>query len=114
MVVDDQRETAETFCALLSLLGHTTRFVTNPLEALSTAKEFRPEIAFMDIGMPGLNGWDVVRLFRQDPLFRGLKVYALTAYSSEEDRRKSREAGFDLHLVKPIGTAELETLLSQR
>ena len=114
LVVEDQHEAAQTFCALISMLGHTAKFVTNPLEALSTAKEFRPEVAFMDIAMPGLNGWDVVRMFRQDPLFRTLKIYAVTAYSSDEDRRKSRDAGFDQHLVKPIGTAQLEELLSQR
>jgi CheY-like chemotaxis protein len=111
LIVEDQRETAEMFSALVSLLGHTPCFVTNPVEALSTAKEFRPEIAFMDIGMPGLNGWEVVRLFRQDPLFRSLKIYALTAYGTDEDRRKSRDAGFDLHLIKPIAMAQLEQLL---
>lgn len=100
------------FSAVVSLLGHTPRFVTNPVEALSAAKEFRPEVAFMDIGMPTLNGWQVVRMFREDPLFRSLKIYALTAYGTAEDRQKSLEAGFDLHLIKPIATAQLEQLLA--
>ena len=105
-------DSAQSLAALIAVLGHTPKFVTNPLEALSTAKDFRPEIALMDIGMPGLNGWEVVRLFRQDPLFRSLKIYALTAYSQKEDLQRSHEAGFDRHLTKPISTAQLEELLS--
>jgi CheY-like chemotaxis protein len=112
LVVEDQSDTAESFCSLLSVLGHTARFVTNPLEALTIAKDFRPEVVFLDIGMPALNGWAVVRLFRQDPLFRTLKIFALTAYSGDADRQQSRDAGFDLHLVKPIATTDLEQLLS--
>jgi CheY-like chemotaxis protein len=106
LIIEDQIDAAQSLAALVSVLGHQSRFVTNPLEAISTAKEFR------DIGMPGLNGWEVVKLFRQDPLFRSLKIFALTAYSQPEDLQRSREAGFDLHLTKPISTAQLEELLS--
>jgi CheY-like chemotaxis protein len=112
LIIEDQIDAAQSLAALVSVLGHQSRFVTNPLEAISTAKEFRPEITFMDIGMPGLNGWEVVKLFRQDPLFRSLKIFALTAYSQPEDLQRSREAGFDLHLTKPISTAPLAELLS--
>ena len=112
LIIEDQIDAAQSLAALVDVLGHKARFITNPLEALSAAKEFRPEITFMDIGMPGLNGWEVVKLFRQDPLFRSLKIFALTAYNQPEDLQRSRDAGFDQHLTKPISTAQLEELLS--
>jgi CheY-like chemotaxis protein len=76
------------------------------------AATFRPDVVLMDIGMPKLNGYDTARRLRAQPWGRNIMLVALTGWGQEEDRRNSREAGFDLHMVKPIEAAALEKLLA--
>jgi signal transduction histidine kinase len=111
LVVDDNRDAATTLAMLLSMMGHQTRTAHDGLEALAAAEAFRADVILLDIGMPKLNGNDVARRLRQEPWGRDVTLVALTGWGQEDDRRRSLEAGFNFHLVKPIDPAELEKLL---
>jgi CheY-like chemotaxis protein len=110
-VVDDNVDQALSLSTLLRLLGHEVRIAHDGVTALATAKEFRPEVGLIDIGLPGLNGYDLARRMREVPELRGMILVAQTGWGQEEDRRRSREAGFDHHLVKPLNAEELQTLI---
>jgi len=84
----------------------------NGLEAVETAESFRPELVLLDIGLPKLNGYDVARRIRKQPWSRDVILVALTGWGQEDDRRRSQEAGFNFHLVKPVELAALERLLA--
>jgi CheY-like chemotaxis protein len=77
------------------------------------AREFRPEAVVLDIGLPGMDGYEVARRLRQPPEVNGALLVALSGYGQEEDRRRSREAGFDVHLLKPVGWATLQPVLAR-
>ena len=82
-------------------------------QALEIVKEqFRPEIAILDLGLPDLSGYDLARLLRQDPELQRITLVALTGWGQEEDRRRSQEAGFDTHMVKPVPPGELMRLIA--
>ncbi|HEX6202038.1 MAG TPA: response regulator, partial [Thermoanaerobaculia bacterium] len=113
LVVDDNREAAEMLSMLLQTLGeHRVTVAHDGESALRKAREERPEVLLLDIGLPGLDGYEVGRKLRQDPTTNGMLVVAVTGYGQEEDRRRSRAAGFDEHLVKPVDVAELVRVLS--
>ena len=107
LVVDDNRDAAESLAALLTLLQHETRQVHDGAAAIAAAEEFAPDVVFMDIGMPFMSGLEAARAIRHLPLSRQPRIIALTGWSQDADRERSREAGIDQHLVKPI---ELEAL----
>jgi CheY-like chemotaxis protein len=112
LVVDDNRDSAQTMSRLLKLLGHDVWTAYDGIEAVDAAKEFGPEVTLMDVGMPRLNGYEAARRIRQQPWGRNMIIIALTGWSQEGDRVQSREAGCDGHLVKPVNFADLETLLA--
>jgi signal transduction histidine kinase/ActR/RegA family two-component response regulator len=112
LVVDDNRDAANTLALVLQIMGNETRTAHDGLEALDVAEEFRPDVALLDIGMPKLNGYDAARRLRDEPWGREMVLIALTGWGQEEDRRRSREAGFDFHLVKPVAPADLKSLLA--
>ncbi len=111
LVVDDNRDSADSLGLLLGLMGHPVRTAYDGPQALDVAREFRPEIVLLDLALPTLGGHEVARRLRGDPELTGLVLVALSGYGSEEDRRRSRDAGFDHHLVKPCALEELEALL---
>jgi CheY-like chemotaxis protein len=111
LVVDDNRDSADSLGLLLGLMGHPVRKAYDGPQALDVAREFRPEIVLLDIALPTLGGYEVARRLRQDPGLPDLVLVALSGYGGEEDRRRSREAGFDHHLIKPCALEELEALL---
>ncbi len=113
LVVDDNADAAESLSELLALSGHKTETAQSGPEALSAAARFRPELVFLDIGLPGMNGYEVARTLRADPGSTKAVLVALTGWGSEEDRRRSAEAGFDFHLTKPVETGQLEGLLAK-
>jgi signal transduction histidine kinase/CheY-like chemotaxis protein len=113
LVVDDNADIAESLAGLLQDLGHTVRTAHAGPQALEVAREFRPELILLDIGLPGMDGYEVARRLRADPELSGLLVVALSGYGQEEDRRRAREAGFDEHLTKPVGLAALQPLLDR-
>jgi CheY-like chemotaxis protein len=102
LVVDDNRDGAETLAEALQLDGHQVRVAFDGPSALTVAAEFRPELAFLDIGLPVMDGYDLARRLRAMPL-EPLTLVAITGYGQPADRARSAKAGFDEHLVKPIG-----------
>jgi CheY-like chemotaxis protein len=112
LVADDNEDAANTLASLLQLMGSEVRIAHDGNEALAAADLFRPEIVLLDIGMPGLTGHDVCRRIRAAEWGRSIVIAALTGWGQEADRRKSREAGFDHHLVKPVEVEALHRILS--
>jgi CheY-like chemotaxis protein len=96
------------------MLGHDARVARDGAEALALAEDFRPEVALLDIGMPRVDGYAAARALRERPWARTLRLVAITGWGQDEDRRRSREAGFDAHLVKPVELAALEAILEGR
>jgi two-component system CheB/CheR fusion protein len=111
LVVDDNRDSAETLADLARIWGFEVDTAYDGLAALERAGEWQPALVFLDIGMPGLNGYEVARQLRQDRRFDATTLVALTGYGQEEDIERSRAAGFDHHLVKPVDLDKLEALL---
>ncbi|MDQ3056733.1 MAG: response regulator, partial [Pseudomonadota bacterium] len=102
LVVDDNRDAADTLAMMLDLIGIDTRRLYDPLQVEAEFAAFAPDIAFMDVGMPGLNGYDLARTLRANPdTGRDVVLVAVTGWGQPEDRRRTQEAGFDHHLVKP-------------
>lgn len=111
LVVDDNVDSATSLALMLELAGHESRAAYGGADALEKAEQFRPDIVFLDIGMPMLNGYEVARRIRQQPWGRQLKLVALTGWGQEEDRQRTREAGFDAHLVKPVELSAIQNLI---
>ena len=112
LVVDDNQDSADSLAMLLRLKGNEIRTAHDGQEAVEVAELFHPAIALLDIGLSKLNGYDVARHIRQQPWGRDVVLVALTGWGQEDDRRLSQEAGFNLHIVKPVELASLETLLA--
>jgi PAS domain S-box-containing protein len=113
LVVDDNRDSAESMAMVLEHSGHHTRMVHDGVNALRAAATFRPEVVLLDIGLPGMDGHAVARKIRAEPWGADMMLVALTGWGQEEDRRKSREAGFDAHVVKPARHADLMRVLAR-
>jgi PAS domain S-box-containing protein len=111
MVVDDNVDAAETFGVILDLLGHQTRVAHSGPEALEIAPGFVPEVVFLDIGMPGMSGYEVVQHLRAMPNTASSTIVAVTGWGSEADRMRAQKAGFDHHLVKPVETSAAQAIL---
>jgi len=112
LLVDDNADGLDSLASLLRLKGHEVHVASDGFEAVRTAVAIRPEVVVLDIGMPGMDGYEVARQLRQTPDVSTMRLVALTGYGQEEDRHLSREAGFDDHLVKPIDLAVLDQLLA--
>ncbi|HET8946303.1 MAG TPA: ATP-binding protein, partial [Candidatus Polarisedimenticolia bacterium] len=112
LIVDDNRDAAVSLAAMLNFMGNVTQTAHDGVEALDVAETFRPDLVVLDIGMPRLSGYDTARRLRERPWGRDVVLVALTGWGQEEDRRRSRDAGFDSHLVKPIEPLAMEQLLA--
>ena len=112
LVVDDNKDSADSLKMLLRLKGNDIRTAYDGLEAVEVAETFRPELVLLDIGLPKLNGNEVARRIRQQPWGRDIMLVALTGWGQDEDRRRSQEAGFNFHIVKPVELSALEKLLA--
>lgn len=113
LVVDDNRDAMAMLGRLLEMLGHTVRMASDGAEALEVAQDWRPEIVFMDIGMPVINGHEAARRLRRESWGQELVLIATTGWAQEQDRTASRESGFDHHLVKPINLSAIEQVLAK-
>jgi PAS domain S-box-containing protein len=113
LIADDNRDAADSLSLLLELEGHEIRTVHDGRAAVSEAERFRPEIALLDIGMPELNGFEVARELRKQPWAQHTLLIAITGWGQEQDRRRSREAGFDHHLTKPIDPDAVSRLIKE-
>jgi PAS domain S-box-containing protein len=114
LVVDDNTDGAESLALLLRFAGHLVEVAHDGEAALAVAERFRPEVALLDIGLPGLNGYEVCQRLRREPWGQAMTIVALTGWGQEDDRRRSREAGFDSHMVKPVDPPALMALLASR
>lgn len=112
LVIDDNVDAADSLAMLLGLKGHTVQVTYDGESALRTAQAGLPEVVLMDIGLPKMDGYEVARRLRASPAGRGVLLVALTGWGQEEDRRRSREAGFDHHMTKPVDLDALQQLLA--
>jgi signal transduction histidine kinase/CheY-like chemotaxis protein len=112
LIVDDNRDAAESLGILLNIRGHEVRVVYDGAAALEAMFCFQPAVVLLDLGMPGMDGYQVARRLRQQPVLKEVTLIALTGWGQEEDCRRCREAGFDHHLIKPVGLDTLEALLA--
>ena len=113
LVVDDNRDAAESLTQLLQIFGHEVREAHDGVEAIHAADAFRPEVVLLDLGLPKLNGYDAAREIRKRAGDRAVMIIAVTGWGQDEDRRHSAEAGFDLHLTKPVEATQLQAILTK-
>jgi PAS domain S-box-containing protein len=111
LVADDNRDSTASMALLLKLKGNEVRTAHDGNEAIEVAEAFQPQVILMDVGMPGVNGYEATRRIREQPWGKGITIIALTGWGQEHDKERSREAGCDAHLVKPLNLAELDKLL---
>ena len=112
LIADDYPHAAESLALCLKRFGHEVETATDGRQALESAERFHPEVIFLDIAMPKLNGYEVATKIREQPWGKNIVLVALTAFGTEEDRQRSRKAGFNEHIVKPVFTAEIRSLLA--
>jgi len=112
LVVDDQPDSTDSLAMLLRLRGHEVHTAADGPSALEEIARHRPEVVFLDLGLPGMSGFDVARRLRAQPETAHLRLVALTGYGTDADREKAREAGFDVHLAKPVDPTTLDAVLA--
>jgi CheY-like chemotaxis protein len=112
LVVDDNPDSADTLGLLLRLTGHEVRTAYDGPAALEAARSYRPEVAVVDLGLPRMDGCELARRLRKQPGWDAVLLVALTGHGRDEDRRRTQEAGFDHHLVKPVEFETLQRLLA--
>jgi len=112
LVVDDNVDAAESLGLLLKASGHDVRTAYDGSKVLEAALDYRPNVVLLDIGLPGMNGYEVAKQIRQQPALKNSVLVAMTGYGQESDRKSSHEAGFDHHLVKPADFAKLLQILA--
>jgi CheY-like chemotaxis protein len=113
LVVDDNADAAQSLATLLKLRGHEVQVALGGREALAAARAAPPELVFLDIGMPEIDGYEVARQLRAELNGDTMGLIAVTGWGTEQDRRRSKEAGFDFHLTKPVGLAAVEQVMEK-
>ena len=113
LVVDDNRDSADSLAMLLQVTGHEVHIAHDGPEAVAEAATFQPHVILLDIGLPRLNGYEAARRIREQQRHKGLTLVALTGWGQDEDRRRSEEAGFDAHMIKPVDFGALTKLLAE-
>lgn len=111
LVVEDNLDSVHSLVLLLRDMGHRVEYAINGYAALDIARKFRPEIVFMDLGLPGLDGFEVCGRLKSEAGFETTRFFAISAYSEDEHRVRSRAVGCELHLVKPVSPQFLVSLL---
>jgi CheY-like chemotaxis protein len=112
VVIDDNRDAAATMGMVIEELGGEVRTADNALKGLETIAEFHPDFVFLDIGMPGMDGYEACRRIRNQTPDRSMVVVALTGWGQENDKQRALEAGFNAHLTKPVDPVAFEDLLA--
>jgi CheY-like chemotaxis protein len=112
VIIEDNQDTAKTLRVLLIRYGHEVEMAHTGPAGVETVRKWRPNVVLCDLGLPEMDGYEVARALRRDPETASLRLIAVSGYGQEEDRRRSEEAGFDLHLTKPIDPVELQRLLA--
>jgi CheY-like chemotaxis protein len=112
LVVEDNRDAADMFVMMLQTCGYEAQAAYSSQTALEMAVQYPPDIVLLDIGLPGMDGYEVTRHLRQHPQTKEVWVIAITGYGQEADRQRTQEAGFDYYLVKPVERGKLRALLA--
>jgi CheY-like chemotaxis protein len=113
LVVDDNRDAAVSLAMLLRALGNEVQTANDGITALEAIRSFQPSLVLLDLGMPGMSGYEVAERARAMPEAKGATLVALTGWGQADDRQRTKDAGFDQHLVKPVELQTLQALLSQ-
>jgi CheY-like chemotaxis protein len=113
LIIEDNQDAADSLRDMVDLFGHQADVAYHGLKGVEAARQFSPDIILCDVGLPGLDGYGVARTLRAEPQFAETVIIAVSGYGQEEDRNRSREAGFDLHLIKPVDADDLERLLAK-
>jgi CheY-like chemotaxis protein len=113
LIVDDNRDSADSLSMVLKIMGNDTRTAYDGEEAVAAAAEFRPRVILLDIGLPKLNGYETCRRIREQKDGMSMVIIAQTGWGQAEDRQRTRDAGFDYHMVKPVDLNELQKLLAE-
>jgi len=113
LIVDDNEDAANSLALILELGGHKTASVYTAADALQRATAFKPDVVLLDIGLPGMDGYEVAQKMCELPGLRNIRLVAVTGYGRSDDRLRARDAGFDDHLTKPVEFAVLERTLAR-
>ena len=113
LVVEDNRDSADSLRLLLELYGYEATVAYTGPDGVKAAEQWQPDVVLCDIGLPRMDGYEVARRLRQNPSIAKARLIAVTGYGAEEDKRRSREVGFEAHLVKPVDPNALQGLLLQ-
>ena len=111
LIVEDDIDAVRAFEALLISMGHVVEYAINGYVALDIAKRFRPDVIFLDLGLPGLNGYDVCSRLKSEPGFERTRIIAVTAYGHDDAKVRAKAAGCELHLLKPVAPSVIEEIL---
>src|SRR5258706_8223708 len=114
LLIEDHVDAAESLAMLLQLIGHEVEVAFDGADGLAKASNLRPDVVFCDIGLPGMDGYEVARALRAAPETRSAFLIALTGYGQEDDRRRALEAGYDAHLTKPADLEALRRMLEEK
>jgi CheY-like chemotaxis protein len=114
LVVDDNRDAADTLVTFLTMEGHAVQVAYGGQEAIDAFETMAPQVVLLDIGMPGMDGYQVARHIRQFPDGQGVKLVAMTGWGQLEDKARAHEAGFSEHMTKPVELNELTALLEKQ
>jgi CheY-like chemotaxis protein len=114
LVIEDNADQAQTLAALLSLWGYEVKTANEGTEGISTAEEFKPDVVLVDLGLPGISGYEVARRLRKHPQLSDVCIVAQTGWGDTNDRRRTKEAGFDHHLLKPLDPEDLRAVIARK
>ena len=112
LVVDDNHDAAMGLSLILRALGHQSQVIYEGLTAVETALQYQPNLVLLDLGLPGLDGWEVARRIRQEPTLNKVMLVAITGWGSDDAMLRSADAGFDFHLVKPANVSRLKQIVA--
>ena len=111
LIVEDNIDSVHALAFLLADMGHTVEYAINGYVGIDIARHFLPDVVLLDLGLPGLDGFEVCRKIRSHPGLEHIRIIAITGYAQDEYRKRSRDAGCDMHLIKPVPARVLEELL---
>jgi CheY-like chemotaxis protein len=113
LVVEDNLDSVHSLVLLLRDMGHLVEYAINGYAAIAAAQKFKPEVVFLDLGLPGMDGFEVCRRLKREPGLEAARIISITAYSQEEYRKRSLAAGCEVHLLKPVEAKQLADLLAK-
>jgi CheY-like chemotaxis protein len=111
LIIEDNKDAAESLCLLLELRGHEVRLALSGTEGVEMARRWQPEVVLCDLGLPGMDGFAVAEALRRDPRTAKARLIAVSGYGHDEDQKRGRQAGFNEHVLKQVDPQELEQLL---